>query len=245
VDKTKSSYTNVSVLKSWMAGMGEGASDNVVGVLYCCAEPNIHMNGVTVPSAYAVRASPDYVGGGYAGSIHLPTIQWAIGPDSAFHWNGLGLLPYKDTFISNYTSSQQSGRIWSNKTTDWPSFSGYHEHGAATHALMSLLSMAQVTFADAVGEANTTLIKQLICEDGMLLKADRPATTIDAQFQAMLFGAWPGTDPGPSGKPGSLFTMPCDPHNAQQMFAYKCAHQASYCSLKLADSTASKGRGAR
>ena len=77
---TKSAYTNVSVLKSWMSGMGEGAAANGIGVLYCCAEPNVHMNGVTVPAAYAVRSSPDYVGGGYPSSIRLPTIQWAIGP---------------------------------------------------------------------------------------------------------------------------------------------------------------------
>jgi hypothetical protein len=46
------------------------------GVLYCCAEPNIHMNGVTVPAAYAVRSSPDYVWGpsGKKGApIELPT----------------------------------------------------------------------------------------------------------------------------------------------------------------------------
>ena len=76
VDATTSSYTNVTVLKSWMAGMGKGASDHGIGVLYCCAEPNVHMNGVTVDAAYAVRSSPDYVAGN---GINLPTVQWAIG----------------------------------------------------------------------------------------------------------------------------------------------------------------------
>ena len=85
VAATKSAYTNVSVLKSWMEGMGQGAAENGVGILYCCAEPNVHMNGVTVPAAYAVRASPDYVGSG--ATLRLPTIQWAIGPDNAFHWS--------------------------------------------------------------------------------------------------------------------------------------------------------------
>ena len=37
---------------------------------------------------------------------------------------------------------------------------------------------------------------QLCREDGVLLKPDRPATAIDSQFQAMLFGAWPGREPG-------------------------------------------------
>jgi hypothetical protein len=105
---------------------------------------------------------------------------------------------------------------------------------------MSLLSMAHVTFADAVGETNATLVKQLIREDGLLLKADRPATAIDAQFQAMMFGAWPGGDPGPAGKEGSLFTMACDAHNLQQKFAYVCTHGPYRCALKLAGSSASK-----
>ena len=41
VGYTKSAYTNITLLKSWMSGMGEGATNNGVGVLYCCAEPNI------------------------------------------------------------------------------------------------------------------------------------------------------------------------------------------------------------
>ena len=48
---------------------------------------------------------------------------------------------------------------------------------------MALLSTAHVTFSDAVGEANRTLLMQLVREDGVLLKPDRPATAIDAQFQ--------------------------------------------------------------
>jgi hypothetical protein len=75
--------------------MGEAAAANNVGVLYCCAPPSVHMKGVTVPAAFGVRASPDYVWAPADGKVlKLPTVQWAIGPDSAFHWNGLGLLPY-------------------------------------------------------------------------------------------------------------------------------------------------------
>ena len=36
------------------------------------------MNGVTVPAAYAVRASPDYVWGAGGHPIKLPTVQWAV-----------------------------------------------------------------------------------------------------------------------------------------------------------------------
>ena len=169
--------------------MGDGARANDVGILYCCAPPSVHMHGMSIPSAYAVRSSPDYVWGvqGRSEPLKLPTVQWAVGPDNAFHWSGLGLLPYKDTFFSNRTSRQHAGD-WTNDTQYWPQFYGYSETNAATHALMSLLSMASVTFSDAVGESNRTLLMQLIREDGMLLKPDRPCTAMDVQFQAMMFG---------------------------------------------------------
>ena len=106
IGSTAGGQTNVSVLKSWLVGMGEGAAANNVSVLYCCAPPNVHMTGVSVPAAFAVRASPDYVWAPSDGHVlKLPTVQWAIGPDNAFHWNGLGLLPYKDTFFSNASGS--------------------------------------------------------------------------------------------------------------------------------------------
>jgi hypothetical protein len=93
IGDTPTAYTNISVLKSWMAGMGEAAAAHGVNVMYCCAPPNVHMNGVTVEKAYMVRASPDYVWlAGAPLKVYpsetspLPTLQWAIGPDSAFHW---------------------------------------------------------------------------------------------------------------------------------------------------------------
>ena len=171
---------------------------------------------------YLTENSADVWGpSAHSAPIELPTVQWAIGPDAAFHWLGLGLLPYKDTFMSNATSTQKAGlSSWvpTEMKGSFPSFSGYHETNAATHALMALLSMAHVTFSDAVGETNSTLIKQLIRADGMLLKTDRPATAIDAQFQAMVFGSWPAQKV-PASKAGSLFTMPCDTHNKYQHFS--------------------------
>jgi len=203
-------YQNVSMLPNWVNGMGDAASRNGVGVLYCCAPPSIHMAGVAVPAAFGVRASPDYVWQGGGKVIKLPTVQWAIGPDNAFHWNGLGLLPYKDTFFSNATMTQQSGR-WSKDPNQWPPFAGYRELNALTHALMALLSMAQVTFGDAVGQSNRTLLMYLVREDGMLLKADRPATAIDDQFQSMMFGNWPGES-----KASELVFIACDGRQSQQ-----------------------------
>jgi hypothetical protein len=158
-------WKNTSILKSWLAGMGEGASRSDVGVLYCCAPPNAHMTGASVPAAFGVRASPDYVWQASGRVLKLPTVQWAVGPDNAFHWNGIGLLPYKDTFFSNSSASQLAGDGHPS-IKQWPPFQSYHERNAPTHALMALLTMAQVTFADRVASANRTLLMMLIREDG-------------------------------------------------------------------------------
>ena len=45
---TKTAYTNVSVLTSWLGGMAAAARENGVGVLYCCAHPSVHMFGASV-----------------------------------------------------------------------------------------------------------------------------------------------------------------------------------------------------
>ena len=207
-------WKNTSVLKSWLDGMGVAASRHDVDVLYCCAPPSVHMTGVAVPAAFGVRASPDYVWAPGGRLLKLPTVQWAIGPDNAFHWNGLGLLPYKDTFFSNSSAAQQAGDGHTS-SKQWPPFQSYHEMNAPTHALMSLLSMAQVTFADRVASANRTLLMMLCREDGVLLKADRPATPIDKQFQLSMFGGtkWPGQGgapgPSPSGGHGVISLVTC------------------------------------
>ena len=87
--------------------MGKAALDNDVGILYCCAPPSVHMKGVSVPKAFAVRGSPDYVWQANGRVLRLPTVQWAIGPDSAYHYLALGLLPYKVTWRHTYKEEKQ------------------------------------------------------------------------------------------------------------------------------------------
>eukprot|EP00936_MAST-01D_sp_MAST-1D-sp1_P001500 g1500.t1 len=232
----KTSYSNVSVLNSWLGGMAQAATDNGVGVLYCCAPPSVHMFGATVQAAYAVRASPDYVWQANGRVLKLPQVQWALGPDNAFHYLANGLLPYKDTFFSNTTMAQT--RPAGTDKSQWPPFYEYYESDPSTHALMALLSMGPVTFSDAVGATNRTLVMQTCRQDGVLLKPDRPATALDAQFNAMLFGQWPGEPPAPTPGHGTLAAAPCVPGDASQAWSYD-PHTGT---LSLADDAHSDGR---
>lgn len=109
---------------------------------------------------------------------------------------------------------------------------------------MSLLSMASVTFGDAVGESNKTLLMRLCRSDGMLLKADRPATAMDAQFQAMVFKAWPGqsrppTPPPNSGSHGKLVPAKCSA--ADQMQHFEPCDRREPCALRLAGPAKDRG----
>jgi hypothetical protein len=89
---------------------------------------------------------------------------------------------------------------------------------------MATLSMAQVTFSDEIGHTNKTLVMMICREDGVILKPDRPATAIDAQFNAMMFGTWPGPTPAPtppSPKPrpkNGLQLVPCNAQDNQQQW---------------------------
>ena len=153
--------------------------------------------------------------------LNLPTVQWAIGPDSAFHWSALGLLPYKDTFFSNTSEMTESKES---------RFVDFTESNPLTHALMATLSMAQVTFSDGIGMTNKTLVMMICRDDGVILKADRPATAIDAQFNAMMFGGWPGpVAPSPSPPPApanparDIVLKPCDTSALTQQWDFTLA----------------------
>jgi len=80
----------------------------------------------------------------------------------------LGLVPFKDVF---WTTNQQPGNP----------YNGY-ERNPQLQALVSSLSTGPVGFGDKIGYTNRTLIMQTCAADGRLLKADKPATSIDRSF---------------------------------------------------------------
>ena len=87
--------------------------------------------------------------------------------------------------------TQRSGE-WTNDTGYWPPFAGYHELNAQTHALMSVLSMAQVTFGDAAGQSNRTLHVHF----------PPPCFYLECSFlprppPSLAPGPWPSTCPSP------------------------------------------------
>ena len=169
-------------------------------------------------AATHVRGSPDYVP-----VRNLPYVQWAIGPDVLFHWAGLGLRAYKDTFFSN---SQETP-----KSTTAP-FTGYSESASLLHALMATLSGGPVTFSDAVGAANLTLLRAIVRDDGVVLRPSRPVTALDVQMQAMAFGGFPGTLPAGE---AALTLAKCDASRKEQRWTARPAANVSDGVVLVAD----------
>jgi len=82
----------------------------------------------------------------------------------------LGLSPFKDVF---WTTSKQPGN---------PYGANIYEPNPQLQTLVSVLSAGLVGFGDKIGLTNKTLIMQTCAEDGLLLKPDKPATSIDRSF---------------------------------------------------------------
>jgi hypothetical protein len=147
--------------------------------------PIITMNSVSIHASTHQRLGPDYLDGSNRGN-------WNIGEAAVFVW-GVGLLPFKDTFLSN---SKQTPPTHANTGTGSGGFKGFVETAPELHALSALLSAGPVSPSDGIDGANIPLLKSLCRSDGMLLKPEKPARAIDAQWIGQVFNvSSPGGSP--------------------------------------------------
>jgi len=110
-----------------------------------------------------IRASGDY-----QRQIYDKT-QWSIGYSSILH-DALGVFPFKDCFWSN--NSEQTGCL--SKVCQEPN--------ALLETIVSILSAGPVAPADKIGFVSIANIMQTTRTDGLLLKPDIPAKTMDLVF---------------------------------------------------------------
>ena len=107
------------------------------GQSYCGMVPRVLMNSVQIGSSTHARASHDYVPGQEIG-------QWAVGGPSVFLW-GLGLLPYKDTWMTT-SATPLNRRAPVTKTIDTVS-----ERAPLLHTIAAIVAGGPVAFGDCVG----------------------------------------------------------------------------------------------
>lgn len=184
--------TNVNTIKDWILQQGEGCTRHQISIMYCMDFPNIFLNSLQVGSnAILSRASNDYV-------PDDANKNWKIGVTSALLWS-IGLYPYKDTFYSNTNEMViKSDAKFYNFTEPYP----------ITHAVVSVLSSGPVASSDGLGFANTSLIMKVCRLDGLILKPDRPAVTIDRTWIQRSFGDSDNSraEIGPKGEVWTTYT---------------------------------------
>ncbi|XP_065194238.1 uncharacterized protein LOC135825553 [Sycon ciliatum] len=163
-------YSDLTVPDAWLMGQSGAASRSNVAISYCMSFPYITLNSVRVPAATHQRLGSDYL-------PRLNERNWKIGAQSILVYS-VGMLPYKDTFLSSAEETAHSGE----------KFKGFHELGSHLHAVVSILSAGPVAPADAVNGSDIDLLMSLCREDGLLLKPDLPAMPVDATWKNRVFG---------------------------------------------------------
>ena len=195
--------STVNVARDWLKGMGDaalqqnfsiqcertifsslcqrkGARSDSARLLAadCMTLPIITMNSASIHASTHQRLGPDYLAGSNRGN-------WRIGDAAVFVW-GVGLLPFKDTFLSN---TSQAPPTHANTGTGTGGFKGFKEEAPTLHAISSLLSAGPVSPSDGVDGANVPLLMSLCRADGKLLKPDKPARSLDAQWLGRVFNS--------------------------------------------------------
>eukprot|EP01116_Phalansterium_solitarium_P018896 TRINITY_DN5142_c0_g1_i3.p1 TRINITY_DN5142_c0_g1~~TRINITY_DN5142_c0_g1_i3.p1 ORF type:complete len:741 (-),score=235.75 TRINITY_DN5142_c0_g1_i3:178-2400(-) len=164
---------------TWLKAMGDAASQLNLTIQYCMPLPNHLLQSTTIQAVTQSRASNDYNPG---------NDQWKVGYTGMLLWS-LGLMPFKDDF---WTTSNQPNCP--------SSFAQCVEPNPVLQALVATLTAGPVGFSDAIGHTDTELVMRTSRADGLLLKADKPATPVDKvllQFdfssEPQLYEAWSST----------------------------------------------------
>jgi hypothetical protein len=153
--------TDIHLGHQWLISMGEAAEKVGIYIQYCMSLPRHILTALEIPHVTHARVSTDY-------SFHLTAgaQQWAIGITSMFA-DAVGLAPFKDVFWS--TSLQP-------RATYKPS---PHEVLPEREILMATLSTGPVGPGDGINYTNVDRIMKCCRQDGLILKPDRPLTTIN------------------------------------------------------------------
>jgi hypothetical protein len=135
----------------WMSWIDEGASKYGLTVQICMPGPGHLLDALRHPNFTTVRTSVDHM---------TDRAKEAFWPP--FHIvnmiaSALGILPFKDNFITTEFASEQE-------------------------ALISTLSAGMVGIGDAVGKIDPVVVGRTCRKDGLILKPDLPATPLDAMF---------------------------------------------------------------
>jgi hypothetical protein len=154
--------TDINLGEQWLKSMGAGADQVGINIQYCMSLPRHILQALEIPRVTHARVSGDY-----AVSLMNPTKpQWNIGITSMFVY-ALGIVPFKDVLWS--TSVQPGSPYSSNATEKLPD----------RQILIATLSTGPVAPGDGINFTNIERLMRCCRQDGLILKPDRPITTIN------------------------------------------------------------------
>ena len=187
-----STLQQVDVVRNWLLQQGRACADHGISIMYCMDYPNFFMESLEIgATATHSRASNDYV-------PDDANRNWEVGVTSMLLWS-IGLYPYKDTF---YSDTEEVVLHPDAK------FYNFTEPYPITHAVVSVLSAGPIAPSDGIGGANYSLIIRTCRVDGMILKPDRPAVTIDRYWIAKTFGTeFISGEVGPKGEVWTTYSQ--------------------------------------
>ena len=140
----------------WQEGLDAAAREHGLSLLWCMATPADACQAALLERVVAIRTSGDY--------------RYIVGNRSLWCWflygnalaRALGLLPFKDVFLSARDGSGLDG-----------------DPHAEIEALLASLSTGPVGIGDRRGRTDADLLDRCTRRDGLLLKPDVPVAALD------------------------------------------------------------------
>ena len=155
--------TDIHLGYQWLTSMGDAAEKLNINLQYCMSLPRHILAALEIPRVTQTRVSGDY-----ASALSTPPgSQWAIGISSMFA-EAIGLASFKDVF---WSTSVQPGAPYGKSP---------REVLPDREVLISTLSTGPVGPGDAINYTNVERIMKCCRKDGLILKPDRPLTTLNA-----------------------------------------------------------------
>jgi hypothetical protein len=170
--------TDINLGEQWLTSMGAAAQQVGINIQYCMSFPRHFLQALQIPRVTHARASDDYA----VSLMNRKKPQWNIGITSMF-LHALGIAPFKDVLWS--TLIQPGSPYGSTATEELPD----------RQILIATLSTGPVACGDGITYTNIERLMKCCRQDGLILKPDRPLTTINE-----LVADWAINDGVPQGE---------------------------------------------
>ncbi len=200
VDNVEALRSDPALAAQWMDNLTGAMARRGIEVQFCMPSIAFYLQSTLHPNVTNIRASDDYQHR-LAGDSHQ--LWWEFFYMSALA-APLGLLPFKDVFITHPASDADPERMPPEEdqvaTGQWhdepvPLYEPYFTQ----NAIISILSAGPVGIGDRTGTINKEIVGMICDEDGVLVKPDFPMVPTESMYSR---------DPktGPVSLTGSTFT---------------------------------------